>query len=462
METAEETPFLDSMYLMNVAQLCDILEEDQKMDEALRKQLPNEPLPSQNTLLGSFHVNPRKRKASDFESPPQPVNTYASDPISFSFSPFMDTTPSSQTPGYTFEPPAFQQNFGISHPFDAPLSFGATQTSTAVAATSAEDGFFVNNEPNQGRALKRRRVMADLTFESLGDDIHMFDTETIDPKQFLKLSQPTEFQSLADQEKELADLLNDLYMLVYFVDMKDSRSLFVQQIALGTRELPARHIATTSTSSKIMITHELYERLPAAKKQFQLWIQVWSMRDSAMLLEKRSNSICLLRDGLRERPPVVPPDVCFFPQKVVIAHLKNCNSKATLSKRHKKIKLRQGNTWCRNPTACGEKGKGCSCQAYPSRIIKKGIRELKILLERAAVDPEVVSVAASLYTTLSRTADQQQKSIKDYGMFLQERTRRWKLYLQLKRFVNSNASNLTPAILDKFNFITNLIPTVPQ
>jgi len=81
-----------------------------------------------------------------------------------------------------------------------------------------------------------------------------------------------------------------------------------------------------------------------------------------------SHPITLVHDSLKDKPSVITPDVFFFPQLVVIKHLSSCNSKATLSKRHKSKRVKEGGSWCHNPTGCKPKNK-CSCQAYPSRHV---------------------------------------------------------------------------------------------
>jgi len=163
-----------------------------------------------------------------------------------------------------------------------------------------------------------------------------------------------------------------------------------------------------------------------------------------------------LHDGLKDTPPAITADVCFFPQKVVIDHLNNCNSKATLSKRHKKGKLKEGAKWCRNPS-CGAKAT-CSCQAYPSRILKKYIREVKDLLERerSGSSADVVKAAQELYNTLNITADQQTKKLPNYESFLNERIRRWKLFLRLKEY--AAAPGGSDEIREKLETLQRLLP----
>lgn len=196
----------------------------------------------------------------------------------------------------------------------------------------------------------------------------------------------------------------------------------------------------------------LWEKLPE-NKTFTVYVRVIDTSEQ-VLAEGLSRPITLLHDGLRDSPPSFTSDICFFPQKVVTQHLDDYNSKATLSKRHKKVKLKLGVSWCRNPEGCAGK-KSCSCQAYPSRILKKSIRELKILLEKTGAPHDVVLAARELYSLLCLSADQQNQRIQGYAGFLEERLVRWKLFQRLQQYGTS--ALCVPEVRDKVAFIWRTI-----
>lgn len=198
----------------------------------------------------------------------------------------------------------------------------------------------------------------------------------------------------------------------------------------------------------------------------------------------QSPPITLIHDGLKDKPSVISPDVFFFPQMVVIKHLKNCNSKATLSKRHKSKRQQEGGNWCRTPNACGDKGK-CSCQAYPSRHarippqrfahpcltfnsfeqIKKGLRLLLAQLKKHNTPTEVIADCKRLYKMVATSSARQCQWFPDYNSFLDARIERWRIFLLLKRHSelpdtndeikemfqslwDVSQSNITPIIFD--------------
>lgn len=281
---------------------------------------------------------------------------------------------------------------------------------------------------------KKQRLFLNLTFDQVPD--FMFDTTIFPVKQLISISdhQPQD-------EMQLMDVYKDLFFYVAPVNICEGKfvDMDFQQLDID---------------ANVTFGYELYKKLPA-HKVFVLWVQVWSYSSNKMIIEGASQTITLLHDGLKETPPQITADVCFFPQKVVIAHLKNCNSKATLSKRHKKGKIKEGSTWCRNPKNCASKG-SCGCQAYPSRILKKGIRELKLLLERSEAPAKAIQNAAELYAILSQTADKQTEKIPGYESFLKERIKRWKLFMKLKEYVDSGVASKD--VVEKFRFIYGLLP----
>eukprot|EP01089_Gocevia_fonbrunei_P008996 TRINITY_DN2087_c0_g2_i2.p1 TRINITY_DN2087_c0_g2~~TRINITY_DN2087_c0_g2_i2.p1 ORF type:complete len:477 (-),score=64.82 TRINITY_DN2087_c0_g2_i2:173-1603(-) len=278
---------------------------------------------------------------------------------------------------------------------------------------------------------KKQRMMFSLSFENLPD--YVFDVSGIPIKSLLTFSD-------TQDEIEMYNLTKDLFFYVCPVNIGEAK--FVEE--------PVQ----LDCDSQITFSFDLYRKL-APKKNFSLWIQVFSYSTQQKLCEAVTPSITLMHDGLREQHPLITADVCFFPQKVVIAHLKNCNSKATLSKRHKKGKLKEGTTWCRNPKNCASKGQ-CGCQAYPSRILKKGVRELKLLLERSEAPPQITQYAADLYNILAQTADKQTEKLPTYDSFLKERIKRWKLFMNLKDYMESGVASKDA--IEKFRFIYGLLP----
>jgi len=280
-----------------------------------------------------------------------------------------------------------------------------------------------------------------LTFEDLPSI--MFDSSAIAMKKFVILDEPnsdSDSQTSNDNDND-RPWTSGIYFLVGVVNI----------LAGGFATTEPR---TLYYNDYLTFGEDVYKVLPASKCFF-VWIQVFTSKGS-MITEAVSHSVTLLHDGLKESPPGITADVCFFPQKVVIDHLNNCNSKATLSKRHKKGKLKEGARWCRNPS-CGAKAT-CSCQAYPSRILKKYIREVKDLLERdrSVTSAEAIKAAQDLYTTLNITADQQTKKLPTYESFLQERIRRWRLFLRLKDFASSPMAS--PEVRDKMDALSTLLP----
>jgi len=281
-----------------------------------------------------------------------------------------------------------------------------------------------NNTLRGGSSMK-----CELSWEYLPD--YIFDTGTVSIRSLL-----------ANVDTFDPHELNDLYFIVKFVNFADAK--FVDM------EMQQHDIEGIITFGV-----ELYRKLPIPKL-FVMWIQVYSYSTGIVLREIATPTIHLLHDGLKETPPQITADVCFFPQKVVISHIKNCNSKATLSKRHKKVKIKEGSTWCRNTRNCTAKG-SCGCQAYPSRILKKGIREIKHLMEKNDAPPHVTQAAGDLYTILSQTADKQSEKIPHYESFLRERIKRWKLFVLIKDYAESPESPRD--IREKFRFIWGLLPS---
>jgi len=89
-------------------------------------------------------------------------------------------------------------------------------------------------------------------------------------------------------------------------------------------------------------------------------------------------------------------------------------------------------------------------------VLKKGVRELKILLERSEAPSDIVQCAADLYSILSQTADKQAKSIPNYNSFLRERITRWKLFMKLKEYALGEDARRD--VREKFEFIWTLLP----
>ncbi|KAL6069467.1 hypothetical protein QOT17_007492 [Balamuthia mandrillaris] len=293
-------------------------------------------------------------------------------------------------------------------------------------------------------------VTIGITFEHLPE--YFFDTATFPVHKLIH--QPS---TSSTDIQTIASFVHFVIGFVISTDYQQQQDPIDPQQPPRAPELQPRKL---SYHDEIRFGPTFYDLLPA-DKVFVMKIHVVTNTGLVLADSIYSPPVTLLHDGLKDSPPQITLDVCFFPQKVVTAHLKNCKSKATISKRHKKGLLRNGSEWCRSKAVCEAKGQ-CSCQAYPQRSIKKGIRKLKSLLERGCSPsgssgsasstpsfsssqnsalmmppPDVSRAAEGLYAKLADTADEQIKKLPDYNTFLKERVGRLELFMILKEYAES-------------------------
>jgi hypothetical protein len=249
----------------------------------------------------------------------------------------------------------------------------------------------------------------------LGLPSHVFDTYQFPVKNLIVAR--VDNANRGGQENCLAKIAPILCLEVYFVN--------IQERLFFTAPQRLRYDSSISFGVK------LYDDLPESKL-FVLWIKVFV--DNTLAFEACSHEMTLLHDSLKDNPPVLTPDVYCFPQKVTMLHHNNCKSKATLSKRHKRDLLRKGGQWCRNPARC-EALQSCVCQAYPSRTIRKLLKQIQQALAQDSTAPSaLVAKTNSLWEKLNERADVQAQRFGDYFLFLAERVERWKLLLAIQQY----------------------------
>ena len=174
----------------------------------------------------------------------------------------------------------------------------------------------------------------------------------------------------------------------------------------------------------------LIERLPPSRR---FWIFHTTVSDGAVPVrwsqaEEAFGPIQLLRDRLPEH---ITPDVFLFPQRVLTAHM--AGSFSAVSKRHRATLKKTGRHWCVKPNFCKYR-KRCTCHAFPSRHVRKLLREFHMSLVETGAPPDMCTICKSLLDEVSVSTRLQLKRNARFEDFQRARVRRWTALVCLKRY----------------------------